>query len=168
MCGIIANTLTDTLVHNVSYEYADPAVCISVSKTVWDRMTMLFASQGLAGQFHMFHQAQCVTVRPQTASEDINHLTNLFDQIAVTGLTLPESFKAMFILERLPTEFYNFCSTVALTTELTQFTVNTITTKILAKVSMLSLRHSLKSCIFQVETTASKVHDSSVNRTSVI
>ena len=99
VCGIIANTLTDALVHNVSYDYADPAVCISVSKTVWDRMTALFASCGLAGQFHMFHQAQRVTVRPQTASEDINHLTNLFDQIAAAGLTLPESFKAMFILE---------------------------------------------------------------------
>ena len=99
VCGIIANTLTDALVHNVSYEYADPAVNISVSKTVWDRMTLLFASCGLAGQFHMFHQTQHVTVRPQTASENINCLTNLFNQIAATGLTLPESFKAMFILE---------------------------------------------------------------------
>ena len=70
VCGIIVNTLTDTLVHNVSYEYADPAINISVSKTVLDRMTLLFASCGLAGQFHMFHQVQCVTVRPQTASED--------------------------------------------------------------------------------------------------
>ena len=62
-------------------------------------MTLLFASCGLTGQFHMFHQVQHVTVRPQTASEDINHLTNLFDQIAAAGLTLPELFKAMFILE---------------------------------------------------------------------
>ena len=62
-------------------------------------MTSLFASCGLAGQFHMFHQAQHVTVRPQTASEDINHLTNLFDQIAAADLTLPELFNTMFILE---------------------------------------------------------------------
>ena len=99
VCGIIANTLTDALVHNVSYEYANPTVNIPVSKTVWDRMTSLFTSHGLAGQFHMFHQVQCVTVRPQTASEDINHLTNLFDQIAATGLTLFKSFNVMFILE---------------------------------------------------------------------
>ena len=99
MCGIISNTLTDTLVHNVSYEYADLAINISVSKTIWDRMTSLFASCGLAGLFHMFHQAQCVTVRPQTASEDINHLTYLFDQIAAADLTLPELFNTMFILE---------------------------------------------------------------------
>ena len=109
-----------------------------------------------------------MTVRPQTASEDIKCLTNLFDQIAATGLTLPESFKAMFILEQLPTEFYNFCPTVALTTELAQFMVDTITTKILAEVSMLSLRCSLKSCISQAETSTSEVCDSSVNRTSVI
>ena len=100
----------------MSYEYVDPAINSSVFKTIWDRMALLFASYGLAGQFHMFHQAQYVTVRPQTASEDINHLTNLFDQIAATGLTFLELFKAMFILERLLTEFYNFCSTVALTT----------------------------------------------------
>ena len=168
VCGIIANTLTDALVHNVSYDYADPAVCISVSKTIWDRMTMLLTSRGLAGQFHMFHQAQCVTVRPQTANEDINRLTNLFNQIAATGLTLPELFKAMFILEQLPTEFYNFCSTMALTTEPAQFMVDTIMTKILAEVSMLSSRCSLKSHIFQVETSAPEVRDSSVNRTSVI
>ena len=117
-------------------------------------MTALFASQGLAGQFHMFHQAQHVTVRPQTASEDINRLTNLFNQIAATGLTLSKSFKAMFILEQLPTEFYNFYSTVALTTEPAQFTVDTIMTKILAEVSMLSSRHSLKSHISQAETTS--------------
>ena len=120
-------------------------------------MTSLFTSYGLTDQFHIFHQAQHVTVRPQRASEDINCLTNLFDQIATTDLTLSESFKVMFILEWLPTEFYNFCSTVALTTELTQFTVNTIMTKILAKVSMLSSRRSLKSCISQVETLTSGV-----------
>ena len=62
-------------------------------------MTLLFASHGLAGQFHMFHQVQHVTVRPQTASEDINCLTNLFNQIAAMGLTLLELFKVMFILE---------------------------------------------------------------------
>ena len=120
-------------------------------------MTSLFTLCGLAGQFHMFHQAQNVTVRPQTASEDTNCLTNLFDQIAAASLTLPESFKVMFILEQLLTEFYNFCSTVALTTELAQFTVNTIMTKILAGVSMLNLRHSLKSHISQVETFPSEV-----------
>ena len=168
VCGIIANTLTDALVQNVSYEYANPAICISVSKTIWDRMTALFASCGLAGQFHMFHQAQCVTVRPQTVSEDINFLTNLFDQIAAAGLTLSKLFKVMFILEQLLTEIYNFCSTVALTTELAQFMVDTITTKILAKVSMLSSRQSLKSCISQVETTIPEVCDSSVNQTLVI
>ena len=168
VCGIIANTLTDALVHNVSYDYANLAICISVSKTVWDRMTALFASHGLAGQFHMFHQAQRVTVRPQTVSEDINHLTNLFNQIAAANLTLPESFKVMFILEQLPTEFYNFCSTVALTTEPAQFMVDTIMTKILAEVSMLSSKCSLKSHISQVETTVPEVHDSSVNWMSVI
>ena len=116
----------------------------------------------------MFHQAQHVTVRPQTVSEDINGLTNLFDQIAAAGLTLPESFKAMFILEQLPTEFYNFCSTMALTTELAQFMVDTIMTKILAEISMLSLKCSLKSCISQAETFTPEVCDSSVNRMSVI
>ena len=57
---------------------------------------------------------------------------------------------------------------MALTTELTQFTVNTIMTKILAEVSMLSSRHSLKSCISQAETFTPEVCDSSVNRMLVI
>ena len=109
-----------------------------------------------------------MTVRPQTASEDINCLTNLFNQIAAADLTLPESFKAMFILEQLPTEFYNFCSTMALTTEPAQYTFHTIMTKILAEVSMLSLRHSLKSHISKAETSTPEVHDSSVNRMLVI
>ena len=57
---------------------------------------------------------------------------------------------------------------MALTTEQTQFTVDTIMTKILTEVSMLSLRHSLKSHIFQAETFTAEVYDSSVNRTLVI
>ena len=57
---------------------------------------------------------------------------------------------------------------MALTTEPAQFMVDTITTKILAEVSMLSSRRSLKSHISQAETSTSEVRDSSVNRTLVI
>ena len=57
---------------------------------------------------------------------------------------------------------------MALTTEPTQFMVDTIIAKILTEVSMLSSRCSLKSHISQVETFISEVCDSSVNRTSVI
>lgn len=72
----------------------------------------------------------------------------------------------MFILERLPSEFYTFCSTVALTTEQAAFTVDTITTKILAEVSMLGSRRSLKSRVSNVETD--EVGNHSAHRTSVI
>ena len=105
VCGIIANTLTDVLVHNMSYNYVDPVANTSVPKTVWDRMTSLFASHGLTGQLYMFHQAQCVTVRPQTASEDINCLTNLFNQIAAMGLTLLKSFKQCLSLNHFHRNF---------------------------------------------------------------
>ena len=74
----------------------------------------------------------------------------------------------MFVLEPLPQEFHNFCSTVALTTEPTQFTIDTIMMKKLAEVSMLSLRQSLKSRMSQVETFQPEVCDSSVNRSLVI
>ena len=53
VCGIIANILNDSLLHNVSDEYASIATGAlshpSVAKAIWDKMTMLFGSQGLSG-----------------------------------------------------------------------------------------------------------------------
>ena len=46
VCGIIANTLNDSLLHNVSYDYASTAIGAPfhpyIAKAIWDKMATLF------------------------------------------------------------------------------------------------------------------------------
>ena len=48
VCGIIANILNDSLLHNVSYDYASTATGAlshpSIAKAIWDKMATLFSS----------------------------------------------------------------------------------------------------------------------------
>ena len=76
VCGIIANTLNESLLHNVSYDYAFTTTRApshpSIAKAIWDKMTMLFNSQGLSGWFHLFHQALGLEIHTYSANKDIN------------------------------------------------------------------------------------------------
>ena len=76
VCGIIANILNDSLLYNVSYEYASTTTGASshpsIAKAIWDRMAMLFSSQSLSGQFHLFYQALGLEIHTCSANEDIN------------------------------------------------------------------------------------------------
>ena len=60
----------------MSYDYVSTATGAlshpSVAKAIWDKMAMLFGSQGLSGQFHLFHQALGLEICTHSANEDIN------------------------------------------------------------------------------------------------
>ena len=131
VCGIIANILNDSLLYNVSYDYASTATGAlshpSIAKAIWNKMAMLFSSQGLSGQFHLFYQALGSEIHTCSANKDINQIKSFFEQMTSTGLDLPDSFHAMFILTCLPHDFFSFCSIVSQTVAPNNFTVNTIT-----------------------------------------
>ena len=119
VCGIIANTLNDSLFHNVSYEYASTATGAlshpSIAKAIWDKMAMLFSSRGLSEQFHLFHQALGSEIHTHSANEDINQINLFFEQMTSAGLDLPDSFCTMFLFTCFPHDFFSFCSTVSQT-----------------------------------------------------
>ena len=110
VCDIIANTLNDSLLHNVSYEHASTATGASfhpsVTKAIWDKMAMLFDSQGLSGQFYLFHQALSSEICTCSANEDIRWINSFFKQMTSTELDLPTPFmQCSFLLAFLMISF---------------------------------------------------------------
>ena len=61
-------------------------------------MAMLFNSQGLSEQFHLFNQALGSEIHTHSANKDINQINSFFEQMTSTGLDLPDSFHTMFLL----------------------------------------------------------------------
>ena len=145
--GIIANILNDSLLHNVSYDYASIATGApshpSIAKAIWDKMATLFSSQGLSGLFHLFHQALGLEICTCFANKDINQINSFFEQMTSTGLDLPDSFHTMFLLTCLPYDFFSFCSTISQTVASNDFTVDTITQRILFEIHFHSTRQPL-------------------------
>ena len=66
-------------------------------------------------------------VHTKHAPEDLNVLLFLFEQMTKAGLNLPEFFKAMFILTRLPHKFFTISLTLIQTTAEADFTVELVT-----------------------------------------
>ena len=161
VCGIIANTLNNSLLHNVSYDYASTATGASshpsVAKAIWDKMATLFSFQGLSGQY-LFHQALGLEICTCSANEDINQINLFFEQMTSAGLDLPDFFHTMFLLTCLLYDLFSFCSTVSQTVAPNDFTVNTITQRILSEINLCSTRQPLQFHISNVENEPVSCH----------
>ena len=83
-----------------------------------------------------------------------------------TGLDLLDSVHAIFLLTCLPHDFFSFCSTVSQTIAPNDFTVNTITQRILFEIDLCSTRQPMQSYIPNVENEPVSHH--SANQTNVI
>ena len=46
--GLMASTISDSLLTHVNYEWTDPVVCPSISKALWDILKGLFGTVGIA------------------------------------------------------------------------------------------------------------------------
>jgi len=135
LCGFIAVTISDNLQSHVHFDWAD-ATCPSLAKALWDQLFRMFGMSGLSGKFNLFHKATRANVRTKHAAEDLNILLSLFEQMTKAGLNLPEFFKAMFVLTRLPDDFFTMSSTLVQTTAEADFTVELVTQRILMEIDL--------------------------------
>ena len=149
--GFIAGTISDSLTTHVNYDWADQVACPSVSKALWEKLKSLFGTTGLAGQFNLFHKALHTRIHPRSTNEDISTVVQLFEQMTQAGLNLPESFHAMIILTLLPDDFFTLSSTITQTVEEVNFTVDTITSRVLRELDLRSSRKPLSARISNVE-----------------
>ena len=163
--GFIAGTISNSLTTHVNYDWADQVACPSVSKALWEKLKSLFGTIGLAGQFNLFHKALRTRIHPRSANEDISNVMQLFEQMTQAGLNLPESFHAMIILTLLPDDFFTLSSTITQTVEEVNFTVDTITSRVLRELDLRSLCKPLSARISNVEFDEPSA---SANRTNVI
>ena len=136
-----------------------------MSKALWEKLKSLFGTTGLAGQFNLFHKALCTRIHPRSTNEDISNVVQLFGQMTQAGLNLPESFHAMIILTLLPNDFFTLSSTITQTVEEVNFTVDTITSRVLRELDLWSSRKPLSARISNVEFDEPSA---SANRTNVI
>ena len=127
----------------MSYDYASAttgALTHSfIAEAIWDKIATLVDSQSLSGQFHLFHQALGLEICTCFANKDINQINSFFEQMTSTGLDLPDSFHTMFLLTCLPYDFFSFCSTISQTVAPNDFTVDTITQRILPEIDFCNI-----------------------------
>ena len=96
----------------------------------------MFGTLDLSGKFNLFYKATCTNFHTKHAAEDLNNLFSLFEQMTKAGLNLPKSFKAMFILTRLPDDFFTMSSTLVSTTVEADFTVNLVVQHVLQEIDL--------------------------------
>ena len=101
-----------------------------------DKLHALFGTTDLAGQFLLFHKGMWIRVKPQTANENMSALMQLLNQMKQAGLDLPESFHAMILLSHLPDDMFNLTSTITQTVAVPSFNMETIASRILAKMDL--------------------------------
>jgi hypothetical protein len=89
--GVIASTLDDSDLNLVSYDYPTAAK-ESRAKAIWDKLSGLYATRGIAGRFVLLHEIIEKRVQSKTVAEDLSSITSSFQQLATAGLDLPESF----------------------------------------------------------------------------
>jgi len=135
LCGFIAVTINDNLQSHVHFNWAD-ATCPFLVKVLWDKLCSMFGMLGLLGKFNLFHKATRANVHTKHAAEDLNILLSLFEQMTKAGLNLPEFFKAMFVLTRLPNDFFTMSLTLVQTTAEADFTVELVTQHILMEIDL--------------------------------
>ena len=103
--GLMASMIDDLLLSHVVYDWADPATFPSISKALWDKLKTLFGTTGFTAVFRLFKQVSLKHVHIQHAQTDINDIMSLFDQMTQAGLDLPQTFRAIILLNNLPPKY---------------------------------------------------------------
>ena len=164
--GLMASTIDDSLLSHVVYEWTDPLTFPSISKDLWDKLKTLFGTTGFAAVFRLFKQVSSKHIRIQHAQTDINEIMSLFDQMTQAGLDLPQTFRAMILLNNLPPEYNSLTSTIVQTITIANFNMQHITAAILMEMDLRATRKLLHARISAVQE--SKDPSSLINRTNVI
>jgi hypothetical protein len=163
--GLMASTIDDSLLSHVIYDWADPATFPSISKALWDKLKALFGTTGFAAIFRLFKQVSGRHIRISHAQQDINETMSLFDQMTQAGLNLPQTFRAMILLNNLPSEYNTLASTIIQTLEVANFDINHVSSRILMEMDLRATRKPLHAWISHAE---SEDPSSLINRTNVI
>jgi len=168
--GLMASTINDSLLMHMNYEWADPAVCPSILKALWDCLKGLFGTIGLPGQFNLFYQALCLNIYSENANLSINKYYVQFQKLTEAGYNLPKTLCTMIFLLGLPNKYFTFASTITQTIEAVNFNMNTVSGQILMEMDLRAMRKPLQARISQAESRgpSSSSSSSSINRTNVI
>ena len=162
----MASTIDDSLLLHVIYDWADPAMFPSISKALWDKLKTLFDTTGFAAVFRLFKQVSSKHIHIQHAQTDINDIMSLFDQMTQAGLNLSQTFRAMILLNNLPSEYNSLASTIVQTITVANFDMQHVTAAILMEMDLQATRKPLHARISAVQE--SKDPSSLINWTNVI
>ena len=162
----MASTIDDLLLSHVVYEWTDPLTFPSISKDLWDKLKTLFGTTGFAAVFCLFKQVSSKHIHIQHAQTDINEMMSLFDQITQAGLDLPQTFRAMILLNNLPSEYNSLASTIVQTITVANFDMQHVTAAILMEMDLRATRKPLHARISAVQE--SEDPSSLINRTNII
>jgi len=88
--GLMASTISDSLLTHMNYEWTDPVICPSISKALWDILKGLFGTVGIPGQFNLFYQALHLRIDPENTNSSINEYHVHFQKLVEAGYNLPE------------------------------------------------------------------------------
>ena len=164
--GLMASMIDDSLLSHVVYEWTNPLTFPSISKDLWDKLKTLFGTTGFAAVFHLFKQVSSKHIRIQHAQTDINDIMSLFDQMTQAMLDLPQTFRAMILLNNLPPEYNFLASTIVQTITNANFDMQHVTAAILMEMDLWATCKSLHAQISAVQE--SEDPSSLINWTNVI
>jgi len=165
--GLMASTISDSLLTHVNYEWTDPVVCPSILKALWDILRGLFGTVGIPGQFNLFYQALRLRIDPENANSSINEYHVHFQKLVEAGYNLPETLRTMILLSGLPTNYFALTSTITQIVDPVNFNMSTISKWILMDMDLCATRKPLHAWISQAESRGQS-SSTSVNRTNVI
>jgi hypothetical protein len=163
--SLMASTIDDSLLSHVIYDWADPATFPSISKALWDKLKALFGTTGFTAIFRLFKQVSGRHIHISHAQQDINETMSLFDQMTQAGLNLPQTFRAMILLNNLPSEYNTLASTIVQTLEVANFDIDHVSSRILMEMDLQASHKPLHARISHAE---SEDPSSLINRTNVI
>jgi len=166
--GLMASTISDSLLTHMNYEWTDLVVYPSISKALWDILKGLFETVGIPGQFNLFYQALCLRIDLKNANLSINKYHVQFQKLVEAGYNLPETLCTMILLSGLPTNYFALTSTIMQTVEPANFNMSTVSKWILMDMDLRATRKPLHARISQAESRGQSSSSSSVNRTNVI
>ena len=162
----MASMIDDSLLSHVVYDWTDPLTFPSISKDLWDKLKTLFGTTGFAAVFRLFKQVSSKHVRIQHAQTDINDIKSLFDQMTQARLDLPQTFRAMILLNNLSPKYNSLASTIIQTITVANFDMQHVTAAILMEMNLQATCKPLHARISAVQE--SEDPSSLINRTNVI
>ena len=162
----MASTINNSLLTYVNYKWADPVVCPSISKALWNCLKGLFVMVGLPEQFNLFYQALWLQIDPANTNSSTHNYHVQFQKLTESGFNLPETLHAMILLSGLPNNYFALTSTIMQTVKAANFNMSTVSNWILMEMDLHTMCKPLQARISQAESRGQS--SSSVNRTNII